>query len=91
MRELQNAVEHAVVLTQGPRIDARDLPEEVRTRTFQRMSLDTSRTLAEMERDYILATLEALGGNQKRTAERLGIGTATLYRRLRSYGLPATK
>ena len=91
VRELQNAIEHAVVLAQGPRIDAHDLPEEVRSRNVHRLSLDTSRTLAELERDYILAVLEANHGNQKRTAEQLGIGTATLYRRLRSYGLPAAK
>jgi DNA-binding NtrC family response regulator len=87
VRELQNAIEHAIVLAHGTRIDAQDLPEEVRMRTVHRMSLDTTRPLAEMERDYILAVLEANGGNQKRTAEQLGIGTATLYRRLRSYGL----
>jgi two-component system response regulator HydG len=86
VRELQNAVEHAVVLTEGTRIDVQDLPEEVRTRTARHFSLDASRTLAEVERDYILAALEANGGNQKKTAEQLGIGTATLYRRLRAYG-----
>jgi DNA-binding NtrC family response regulator len=91
VRELQNAIEHAVVLAHGSRIDAEDLPEEVRTRSAHRLSLDPTRTLAEVERDYILAALEANGGNQKRTAEQLGIGTATLYRRLRSYGLPASK
>jgi transcriptional regulator with PAS, ATPase and Fis domain len=91
VRELQNAIEHAIVLAQDSRIDAHDLPEEVRLRTVHRMSLDTTRSLAEMERDYILAVLEANGGNQKRTAEQLGIGTATLYRRLRSYGLSAIK
>jgi two-component system, NtrC family, response regulator HydG len=89
VRELQNAIEHAVVLAQGSRVDAHDLPEEVRTPSVHRMSLDTSRTLEEVERDYILAVLEANRGNQKRTAEQLGIGTATLYRRLRAYGLPS--
>lgn len=91
VRELQNAVEHAVVLSQGPRVDVQDLPEEVRTRSGHRLSLDLTRPLAEVERDYILAALEANRGNQKRTAEQLGIGSATLYRRLRSYGIPTTK
>ena len=87
VRELQNAVEHAVVLADGPKIDTTDLPEEVRLRSTHRLSLDTTRTLAEVERDYILAVLEANGGNQAKTAERLKIGTATLYRRLRAYGI----
>ena len=91
VRELQNAIEHAVVLAHGPRIDAHDLPEEVRTRSTRRLSLDMSRTLAEVERDYILAALEANHGNQKKTAEQLGIGTATLYRRLRVYGVRSEK
>jgi DNA-binding NtrC family response regulator len=33
-----------------------------------------------------LAVLDLNQGNQTRTAEQLGIGTATLYRRLKSYG-----
>lgn len=45
------------------------------------------RTLAEVERDYIIATLEQNGGNQTRTAQVLQIGIATLYRKLKSYGL----
>ena len=45
------------------------------------------RTLAEVEKDYILTVLEANGGNQALTAQQLGIGSATLYRRLKRYGL----
>ena len=87
VRELQNAVEHAVVLAAGPRIDASDLPEEVRLRLPHRLSSDMSRSLEDVERDYILAVLEANGGNQKKTAQQLKIGSATLYRRLRAYGI----
>jgi DNA-binding NtrC family response regulator len=36
---------------------------------------------------YIIAVLELNGGNQTRAAEQLGIGSATLYRKLKSYGL----
>jgi DNA-binding NtrC family response regulator len=43
--------------------------------------------LEEVEKEYILAVLDLNAGNQARTAEQLGIGSATLYRRLRSYGL----
>jgi two-component system, NtrC family, response regulator HydG len=85
VRELQNAVEHAVVLANGSKIDARDLPEEVRLSKAQVFAPDLTRSLADVERDYILTVLERNLGNQKRTAEQLGIGTATLYRRLREY------
>jgi DNA-binding NtrC family response regulator len=41
--------------------------------------------LAEVERQYILAVLDTNDGNRTKTAEQLGIGAATLYRKLRSY------
>jgi DNA-binding protein Fis len=43
--------------------------------------------LAEVEKEYILAVLELNGGNQTRAAKQLGIGSATLYRKLKKYGL----
>jgi len=89
VRELENAIEHAVVLAQGTRIDVEDLPEEVGS------ALPTTvytpgeiRPLADVERDYILAVLNANDGNKARAAEQLEIGTATLYRKLKEYGQP---
>jgi DNA-binding NtrC family response regulator len=43
--------------------------------------------LSEVEKEYILAVLELNDGNQTRTVEQLGIGSATLYRKLKKYGL----
>ena len=85
VRELQNAIEHAIVLTDGTRIDARDLPEDVRLSVPRPSSADLTMPLADVERQYILAVLDANDGNRTRTAEQLGIGAATLYRKLRSY------
>ena len=45
------------------------------------------RPLEQIEKEYILAALELNGGNQTRTAEELHIGSATLYRKLKAYGL----
>ena len=45
------------------------------------------RALDEIEKDYILAVLDLNRGNQTRTAEQLSIGSATLYRKLKSYGV----
>ena len=45
------------------------------------------RELSEVEKDYILAVLDINGGNQTQTAKQLGIGSATLYRKLKSYGV----
>jgi PAS domain S-box-containing protein len=45
------------------------------------------KALHDVEQEYILAVLARNGGNQTRTAEQLGIGSATLYRKLRKYGV----
>ena len=45
------------------------------------------RPLDQIQKEYIIAALELNGGNQARTAEQLQIGSATLYRKLKAYGL----
>ncbi len=45
------------------------------------------KTLKDMERSMIQKTLEETGGNRKETAELLGIGERTLYRKIKEYGL----
>jgi len=90
VRELENAMERAVALARGLRVDRDDLPEAVRQAVPLRLPVATAaavRPLAEIERDYIVACLEVNSGNQTRTAEQLQIGSATLYRKLKSYGM----
>ena len=85
---MENAMERAVALARGSRVELEDLPEEVRHAFPRRMATaGTVRPLDEVEREYILAALELNGGNQTRTAEQLRIGSATLYRKLKSYGM----
>ena len=61
-----------------------DLPEDVR-RAFLRpvVAEGVVEPLAVIEKEYLLAVLALNGGNQTRTAEQLGIGSATLYRKLK--------
>jgi transcriptional regulator with PAS, ATPase and Fis domain len=88
VRELENAMERAVALARGRRVEMDDLPEEVRNAPATAALLrDEVRPLAEIEKEYILACLERNDGNQTRTATELQIGSATLYRRLKLYGL----
>lgn len=90
VRELENAMERAVALAQGSRIELEDLPEEVRDAVpLKAAPSGPIRPLEEIEKEYILSSLEQNGGNQTRTAEQLQIGSATLYRKLKSYGLIA--
>jgi two-component system response regulator HydG len=88
VRELENVMERAVALAQGSRVEREDLPEEVR-QAFPRplATADTVRTLEDTEKDYILAVLALNDGNQTRTASQLKIGSATLYRKLKRYGV----
>jgi DNA-binding NtrC family response regulator len=47
--------------------------------------------LCEIEKAYILAALAHNDGNQTRTAEQLQIGSATLYRKLKSFGMTSER
>ena len=87
VRELANAMERAAALAPGDRVELEDLPEELQSMEG-RPPADKAmvRPLEEFEQEYILAVLERNGGNQARTAEQLRIGTATLLRKLKSYG-----
>ena len=87
VRELENSMERAVALARGKRIELEDLPEEVRRALPQALLRGPVRPLDQIEKEYILAALELNGGNQTRTAEQLQIGSATLYRKLKAYGL----
>jgi len=85
VRELENAVERATVLATKSRIDVDDLPQEVGLAVPDAFAPGEARSLAEVERDYIKAVLRASGGNRTRAAATLGIGAATLYRKLKEY------
>jgi DNA-binding NtrC family response regulator len=86
VREVQNAIEHAVALSSGSRVDVEDLPEELRTALPRARSTGATRSLEDVEREYILAAVEAAGGNRTRAAADLRIGLATLKRKLKRYG-----
>jgi DNA-binding NtrC family response regulator len=85
VRELQNVVERALVLARGPRVEADDLPEDVRGAAGAGPP-GASQSLADVERAHILRVLESVGGNRTKAAGLLGIGAATLFRKLKAYG-----
>jgi two-component system response regulator HydG len=87
VRELENAMERAVALARGNRVELEDLPEEIRQALpIPVASTGSVKPLKDIEKDYILAVLDINGGNQSRTAKQLRIGSATLYRKLKKYG-----
>jgi DNA-binding NtrC family response regulator len=83
VRELENAMERALALARSDHIGVEDLPPEIGAAPATIETAREIRTLEEVERDYIAAALRALGGNRAKAAEKLGIGTATLYRKLK--------
>lgn len=88
VRELENAMERAVALARGIRIEVEDLPEEARGSVPSKAAalVGPVRPLDQVEKEHILAALAHNGGNQTHTAEQLQIGSATLYRKLKAYG-----
>jgi DNA-binding NtrC family response regulator len=91
VRELENAIERAVVLARGDVIGLEDLPQSLRaqaghTHAGSVIRWEVGQSLAALEREAICRTLEAVGGNREAAASILGIGVATLYRRLKEMG-----
>jgi transcriptional regulator with PAS, ATPase and Fis domain len=82
VRELQNVIERAIVLAHGKRVELEDLPEEIRR--LESPKDQDGRTLADVEREHILRVLDAVGGNRTKAAAMLGIGPATLFRKLKA-------
>jgi two-component system, NtrC family, response regulator HydG len=86
VRALENAVERAVVLCEGPLVDADDLPFEASAEGEGPLRIPGA-TMAEIERHAILKTLEAVEGSTSRAAEVLDISVRTIQYRLHEYGL----
>jgi DNA-binding NtrC family response regulator len=82
VRELQSVIEYAVALCNGDHLSLDELPEELRNAPLAPHP-KAIRTLEEVEREHILAALRATCGNKKEAAEALGIGLATLYRKIK--------
>lgn len=79
IRELENALSYACMMTQNGTVDISDLPDYLlESRPVDGPSLPT---LAQVEYEYVMNVLKACDGNRARAAEVLGIGRATLYRR----------
>jgi Nif-specific regulatory protein len=86
IRELENCVESAVVLCEGAEIDHEHLAlplAPAREGPAKAGGAFRPRPLAVVEREHILATLDAVGGNRSRAAALLGIGRNTLARKLK--------
>ncbi len=83
VRELENTIERAVVLSNSTVITAGDLLPVRKSKAGKLEFGDTLLPLKEVERIYIDKVLNTVGGNVERAARLLGISSRTLYRRNR--------
>ncbi len=89
VRELQNVVEYAFAMGEGPILTESDLPpellgEEPGPRLANRMAREPG---ASPEADRISVALERAAGHRGRAAQSLGMSRATLWRKMKQYGL----
>ena len=95
VRELENIIEHAMILTKGIEIQPRHLPAYLgrdKAEHLPQASVAEGRNLAvleEVERDLIARALERHGGSTAAAAEELGIHRSTLWRKIKRYGIPS--
>ncbi len=94
VRELENAIERAVVLTTNNEIGAKELPTAVRSLGEKKL-YESDNTLSswieKLEEEALRQALLENEGNISKTAKKLGIGRATIYRKAKKYGLPMVK
>ncbi|HEY3588200.1 MAG TPA: helix-turn-helix domain-containing protein, partial [Myxococcaceae bacterium] len=93
VRELQSVIQQALLKATGTVLLPAYLPDDLLPENRSNGSskpptrYSSGGTLADLERDAIQRCLLQTGGNRKRTAERLGISTRTLLRKIREYNL----
>ncbi len=90
IRELENVVERLVALSNKGKIKFEMLPEHIKNQEKVQLVSDTPNTtpsMDEIEKAYIHWILSQYGGNKQKAAEVLGIGRATLDRKIERYGL----
>jgi two-component system, NtrC family, response regulator len=89
IRELKNVIERAVILAEGNTLTEDLLPSDIAKEEVVdlRNGSSTEIDLRSIERNHILKILDFVKGNKSEAAKKLDIGLATLYRKLKEYGL----
>ena len=89
MRELENAIERAVLVAKASEIQPGDLPEPIRDEasTNPEFAIPPHHTLAEIEKMAILQTLQRTNWNKQEAAHILGLYRPTLYSKMRKHNI----
>jgi DNA-binding NtrC family response regulator len=88
IRELENVVQRAVALSEGPRIDASDLPDRIRHLMITEEPPHYSPAGKAGEQLMIEKALHSFEGDKTRAARYIGWSRPKLYRRMRFHGVP---
>lgn len=86
IRELRNVIERAVILADDNILTVDALPIEFQIQNETQQG-GNSLALTSMENKHIRKVLAYTGGNKTKSAELLGIGLTTLYRKMEEYGI----
>lgn len=84
IRELKNIIERSAILAESDEITSELLPLEFH-HDHKPKKKNTISTLQEVERNHIKYVLSEVNGNKSKAAEKLGIGSSTLYRKIKEY------
>ena len=90
IRELKNVIERAVILAEGQELTLDTLPQELLGQGQGLMpqgAYSDDVDLWTVEKRHILKVLDLVDGNKSEAAKKLNIGLATLYRKLKEYGI----
>jgi len=91
VRQLENVLERAVILTKHARVTPDDLPDDMRAvgagGDGEGRILPLKQALEKPERDIIEQTLQAYHGNRQATADALHINRTTLYKKMKRFGI----
>ena len=87
VRELKNIIERAVILCDSHELDASLLPYEFETATLKSGNPVSAFDLSAVEKLHIQRVLNHTHGNRAEASRLLNIGIATLYRKLKEYGM----
>lgn len=89
VRELENAIERAVLVCETGTIEPVDLPEAAREEgaSAQEFTIPPHRTLVEIEKMAILQTLRRTDWNKQEAAQILGLHRPTLYNKMKRHGI----
>jgi len=89
IRELRNTIERVMILEEGPTLELENLPANIQGKIQPGEGHEGPMTLEELEKDYILRTLDSNSGNISQTAKTLGISRHTIMRKLERWGKSA--